>query len=393
MEKKYIVILGRRNNGKSSLINALTGQQTAIVSDLPGTTTDPVKKSYEIPGFASVVFIDTAGTDDEGELGRKRKEKTYQTLPQADLAILSITENRFGEEEETLIGELNRLDIPFLIVHTKADLEMLQPALKQQLEQTYRVPVQEFSRDWKETHQGLITALSRLHQQKKGLSLTGDLLRPQEVVLLITPIDSEAPVGRMILPQVQTIRDILDNHSISIVLQPEEIPAFLHTGIRPCLTITDSQVFKKVAECLPSSWPLTSFSILLARHKGNFDEYVKGTFSISALRDQDRVLILESCSHHVSCEDIGRVKIPALLQKFTGKKLEFDFVAGLDPFPRPLTEYALAIQCGGCMITDKQLQNRLQPFLLAGIPVSNYGMALAYVQGIFQRVIAPFQKD
>lgn len=389
MEKKHIILLGRRNNGKSSLINAFTGQQTAIVSEIPGTTTDPVKKSYEIPGFASVIFIDTAGSDDQGILGQKRTEKTFQALTRADLAIVTISANQFGEEEEKLIERLKKFSIPFIIVHTKSDLIPLKPALKSELEQKYRVPVKDFSIRHPEKCGELIGELQNIAPLSPHRSLLGDILEPNDILLLVTPIDSEAPVGRLILPQVQMIRDILDNRCISVVLQPEEIPSFLKTGLVPRLTITDSQAFKRVSELLPVHWPLTSFSIVLARHKGNFEKYLQGTKYIRQLSENDRILMLESCSHHVSCEDIGRVKIPALLQKFTNLRLNFDFIAGLDPIPRSVKDYALIIQCGGCMVTAKQLENRLLPFLEAGVPVSNYGMTLAYIQGIFGRAVAP----
>lgn len=211
--------------------------------------------------------------------------------------------------------------------------------------------------------------------------------------MLVTPIDSEAPTGRMILPQVQMLRDILDHRCMSIVLQPEEIPAFFkRTDLRPDIVVTDSQAFGKVAPLIPPGMPLTSFSIVFAHYKGNFTKYSEGTPEIANLKDGDRILMLESCSHHTSCEDIGRVKIPALLQKHTGKRLEFDFVAGLDRISRPFTDYALIIQCGGCMVTARQLHNRLQPAIEAGIPVSNYGMALAWVQGIFERTTEVFKK-
>ena len=213
-------------------------------------------------------------------------------------------------------------------------------------------------------------------------------------MILITPIDVEAPEGRLILPQVQAIRDILDNDAVAIVLKEREVDAFLKkTGIRPALAITDSQVFVKADAAIPADIPLTSFSIMLARFKGDFENYLKGTPRISDLKDGNRVLILESCSHHVSCDDIGRVKIPRWLSAFTGKKLDFDVVAGLDPLQRPVTDYSLVVQCGGCMLTRKQLHNRLHAAVKAGIPVTNYGMTIAYVQGIYKRAIAPFVKD
>ncbi|MEZ4999792.1 MAG: hypothetical protein R2744_06645 [Bacteroidales bacterium] len=225
----------------------------------------------------------------------------------------------------------------------------------------------------------------------KTPTLLGDVIKYGDIVMLITPIDVEAPEGRLILPQVQAIRDILDNDAIAVVLKEREVDAFLEkTKVRPALAITDSQIFVKADASVPSDIPLTSFSIALARMKGDFDSYLAGTPGISELKDGDRVLLLESCTHHVSCDDIGRVKIPRWITGFTGARLEFDVVAGLDKLPRPITDYSLVIQCGGCMITRKQLINRLQPAIKAGIPVTNYGMAIAWVQGIYRRAIAPF---
>lgn len=392
MDKINIVITGRRNAGKSALINSLLGQEKAIVSDVAGTTTDPVKKSYEIPGFASVVFTDTAGIDDEGMLGRQRIEKSLQAIRLSDAAILTFTGNDFGIEEIKLVEELKKYEIPFCIVHNKSDLFSLTPDLRQKLENRYRVQVIDFSAHHSDP-QILIGALKSTIHTPQNRSLIGPLVRPGDIIMLVTPIDSEAPVGRIILPQVQMIRDVLDNRCINIVLQPDEITDFLErTQITPSLVITDSQVFAQVSRLIPSSVPLTSFSIVLAHRKGNFEHYLSGTAHIDQLCDGDRILMLESCSHHVSCEDIGRVKIPALLCKHTGKVLEFDFIAGLDQIKRPVTDYALVIQCGGCMITSRQLHNRLRPVIDAGIPVSNYGMTIAWIQGIFQRVTSPFKK-
>ena len=224
-------------------------------------------------------------------------------------------------------------------------------------------------------------------------SLLGDLLMKGDIVILITPIDNEAPAGRMILPQVQAIRDVLDNDAVAVVLKETEVDAFLNkTKIRPALAITDSQVFIKADASIPAHIPLTSFSIMLARYKGDFESYLKGTPKISNLQDGDRVLLLESCTHHVACDDIGRFKIPVWISDFTGKKINYDVVAGLDAISRPITDYALVIQCGGCMITRKQLHNRLTAAIKAGVPVTNYGMAIAYVKGIYNRAIAPFSK-
>lgn len=390
MDKVHIVITGRRNTGKSSLINCIIGQEKAVVSDIAGTTTDPVKKSYEIPGVASVVFIDTAGIDDEGTLGQLRIGKTIDAIHQADAAILVISHNRFGEEEEKLMAEFQKSGQPFLVLHNQSDLEPLAESLRHEIKTRWHADILPFSTLQPE-RETLMKAIAQLVGKPKQRSLLGDIIRPGQLILLVTPIDSEAPTGRLILPQVKMLRDILDNHCMSIVLQPEEIPTFFtRTPIRPDLAVTDSQVFGIVARQIPPEIPLTSFSIVFARHKGNFARYVEGTPHISRLQDGDRILMLESCSHHVSCEDIGRIKIPSLLRKHTGKQLEFDFIAGLDRIPRPFTDYALIIQCGGCMVTARQLRNRLQPAIDAGIPVSNYGMALAWMQGIFQRATAPF---
>ena len=391
--KLHVIILGKRNKGKSSLINLLTGQETSIVSEVAGTTTDLVKRSYEIPGFASVIFIDSAGFDDDGTLGEKRVGKTLQAIEQADVALLVISGNQFGPEERTLVEKLHKEELPFIIVHNKRDEQPLDDNLQKTLEKELGCPVIDFSTR-SDSPEPVVEAIKEVWRKQGNdapKSLIGDLLHPGDIVLLITPIDSEAPAGRMILPQVQVTRDILDNHCAAITLQPEEITPFLsQTGIRPRLAITDSQVFKKVVPLIPAEIPLTSFSIVLARHKGDFAAYLRGTPHIDELRDGDRVLMLESCSHHVSCEDIGRHKIPRWLRERTGKRLEFDVIAGLDAISRPVTDYAMIIQCGGCMITARQLRTRLRPAIEAGVPVSNYGMTIAYLHGIFQRAMEPF---
>lgn len=391
MEKRYIILCGRRNVGKSSLINALTGQETAIVSEAAGTTTDPVRKAYEISGFAPVVFIDTAGIDDDGELGEKRQRKTLEAIPQADIALLVFTDNRFGKEERRLASLFQKYAIPFLLLHNKSDQTPLTSRLKEELEKKYRTAVIDFSALHGQQPEVIIRAIKNLMPSSQPGSLLEGLVCKNDTVILVAPMDSEAPTGRLILPQVQTLRELLDRHCIGITVQPEELAALLQAPApAPRLVITDSQVFGQVAATVPPHIPLTSFSILLARQKGDFQKFIEGTSRIPRLQDGDRVLMLESCSHHVSCEDIGRVKIPALLQKRTGRKLNFDCVAGLSAIPRPLTDYALVIQCGGCMITSRQLQTRLRPAIEAGIPVSNYGMTLAWLQGIFERATAPF---
>ncbi len=398
--KPHIGIFGRRNNGKSSLINCLAGQDIAIVSDTAGTTTDPVKKSFEITGFGPVVLIDTAGIDDHGDLGNKRINKTYDTIKIIDLAILVIAQNKFGEFEKKLIREFQFYDTPFLIIHNKSDLETLKQETSDFLKKNYAATAIEFSslncKNQVDKLEQIISKIKKLIPENayKTPSLIGDLVSYGDIVLLITPIDIEAPAGRMILPQVQMIRDILDNDCVAIVLKEREVDAFLRkTGIKPKLAITDSQIFLKADASIPKDIPLTGFSVVLARLKGDFDNYLKGTPKISELKDGDRILLLESCSHHVSCDDIGRVKIPRWVSKFTGKKLAYDVVSGLDNLKRDIHDYALVIQCGGCMITQKQIKNRLKPAIEAGIPVTNYGMAIAWVQGIYHRAVAPFLKQ
>jgi [FeFe] hydrogenase H-cluster maturation GTPase HydF len=391
--KPHIGIYGRRNNGKSSLINCLAGQDIAIVSGQAGTTTDPVKKSFEITGFGPVILVDTAGIDDSGELGEKRVERTLRTLDIIDLALLVVTENSWGEFEDTLIKKFHNQDVPFIIIHNKSDLIEPSAEFRERIKFNTGSDLFEFSAVDKRNYEELIKLIKDTipEHSYKTPALLGDLISQGDIVILITPIDVEAPAGRLILPQVQTIRDILDNDAVAIVLKEREVDAFLKkSAIKPALAITDSQVFIKADASVPAEIPLTSFSILLARFKGDFDYYLKGTPKISDLKDGDRVLLLESCTHHVACDDIGRTKIPRWINNFTGKKIEYDVVAGLDTLPRPITDYSLLIQCGGCMITRKQLHNRLLPAIKAGIPVTNYGMAIAYVQGIYARAIAPF---
>lgn len=391
--KPHIGIYGRRNNGKSSLINALAGQDIAIVSAHAGTTTDPVKKSLEILGFGPVILVDTAGIDDTGDLGGKRVDRTLRTIDTIDLALVVVSDNSWGKYEDNLVSSLSDKDIPFIIIHSKSDIEAPSPGFRDEISRKTGSMLLEFSATDRRNFDELVNLITRTipEQSYKTSTILGDLIGNGDIVLLITPIDTEAPAGRMILPQVQAIRDILDNNAVAIVLKETEVEGFLKkTGIRPSLAITDSQIFVRADAMIPDDIPLTSFSIMLARFKGDFDSYLKGTPKISDLRDGDRVLILESCTHHVSCDDIGRIKIPGWLTKKTGKNIDFDVVAGLDALPRPITDYSLLIQCGGCMITRKQLQGRLQPAIKAGIPVTNYGMAIAYLNGIYERAISPF---
>lgn len=392
--KPHVGIFGRRNVGKSSLINALVGQDIAIVSDVAGTTTDPVKKSIEVHGLGPLIFIDTAGIDDTGELGQLRIKKSLAALKLIDLAILVLSDNRFDDHEVKLTEEFGILDVPYVIVHNKSDLSPVTDELRSKVRSLTGLEIAEYSALHPEKYNPALLMLLKEAMPPTVLrsrGLIGDLVSHGDMILLITPIDIEAPEGRLILPQVQVIRDILDNDCTAIVLKEREVDAFLRrTGIKPKLAITDSQVFLKADASIPRDIPLTSFSIVLARQKGDFAEYLRGTPKIGELKDGDRILLLESCTHNVSCDDIGRVKIPRWLTNYTGKKLEFDNVAGLDAFPRPIEEYALVIQCGGCMVTHRQLMNRVREPKKHHIPVTNYGMAIAYVHGIFNRATEPF---
>ena len=392
--KPHIGIFGRRNVGKSSLINTLTGQEVAIVSDVAGTTTDPVKRSVEMLNFAPVVIIDTAGIDDEGDLGEQRIKRTQQVISQIDLALLLISNNVFGTFEEELIKAIQDADVPIIIIFNKTDIIVPDMGLTSKLKNRYHYDIIPFSNTNPENLSLLIGSIKRNIPETaySTPSLLGDIVNKNDVVMLVTPIDSEAPAGRLILPQVQILRDLLDNYAISIVIQPENINYVIQSqGIKPKLIITDSQLLNKADEIFPTDIPLTGFSIILAHYKGNFQAYLKGTPEIDRLKDSDRVLILESCSHHTSCEDIGRHKIPQWLRQYTKKELSFDFVAGLSQIALPITDYALVIQCGGCMITRKQLYSRLKPAIDAEVPVTNYGLAIAYIHGYYERVVEPFR--
>lgn len=391
--KPHIGIFGRRNNGKSSIINKLTGQDIAIVSDFAGTTTDPVKKSMEIFGIGPAVIIDTAGIDDYGELGTKRVEKTYQTIKNIDSAILVITNNEFDTPEIELINRFTENDIPFLVIHNKSDIIPIDTSLKSRIEHDYNTKVLDFN-----TINGDTSTLTEL--LKKTIpetsyhkpSLLGDIIKPKDVVVLVTPIDAEAPDGRMILPQVMAIRDVLDNDCICVVVKETNLQDYFEKiTCKPALVVTDSQVFAMVNKIVPPEIPLTSFSIVLARLRGDFDNYAKGTSFLSQLKDDDKILMLESCTHQVNCEDIGRYKIPNLIRKFTKKNISFDYVSGLAPIEN-IEQYAMVIQCGGCMVTRKQLINRTNMAVNKNIPISNYGMTLAYLNGIFDRAMEPFRK-
>lgn len=392
---KHIGIFGRRNAGKSSIVNLLLGQDFAIVSQQAGTTTDPVKKRMEIPGIGPVQLIDTAGVDDSGEVGQKRIAKTLKLVEEVDLAVLVFTGNVFGKEEKDLLRQFKELDVPVVIVHNQSDIIPLDYGVAGDLTNMYGCDVVEFSccmtdpQEQKEAVEMLFAFI------EKGLLLSGGeksimhgLVGEKENIVLVCPIDSEAPAGRMILPQVMAIRDILDNGGVAVVLQPEQLTGYLDSNKDIKMVVTDSQAFKQVSEVVPTEIPLTSFSVLMARAKGPFEEYLKGVEAIGNLKDGANVLVLESCTHHTSCDDIGRVKIPMMLQNKLGCKLNFTFVSGLDELP-PLEQFSLVLQCGGCMVTHRQLKNRLRKVIAAGVPVTNYGMCIAWVTGIFKRAVWP----
>jgi [FeFe] hydrogenase H-cluster maturation GTPase HydF len=391
--KPHIGIFGRRNVGKSSLINALTRLDVAIVSETAGTTTDPVKKSMEIFGIGPAIIVDTAGIDDAGELGEKRIARTLDVIQQIDCAILLLAHNTFGEFEEKLIWHFNNFKINFVILHNKADLEPLRNETIQVIQQTTNAPIVEFSTKTDFNIEMVIETLKNTIPQTAyhNPSLLKGIIKRGDIVMLVTPVDSEAPEGRMILPQVMAIRDVLDNDAINVVVKETEVELFLQkTGIKPRLVITDSQAFGFVNKIIPPDIPLTGFSVAYAHMRGPFEDYLKGTKKIADLKDGDRILILESCTHQVSCEDIGRYKIPRWIKAFTKKQLEFDVVAGINEIKQPVTDYAMVIQCGGCMVTRKQIFSRLAAAMDAKVPVSNYGLTIAYINGIFDRAVAPF---
>ncbi len=406
----HIGIFGRTNTGKSSLLNTLTGQELAIVSEQAGTTTDPVKKTIEIHGLGPAVVIDTAGTEDMTNLGQQRLKKTLSVLQKIDLAILVIDHNGFKEADQKLINKFETEALPYLIVQNKSDLIdsatiTQHPTPPLPLGAGPRTQYPRFR--WGQAPKPSVsfscktpTALDDLIQLIKqqlpeesyqSSSLIGDLIRGGDTVVLVTPIDDEAPAGRLILPQVQLIRDILDNDALAVVLKERELDAWMQNrSTDPALVITDSQAFPKVSGSVPDHIPLTSFSIVLARKKGNFDSYIQGTRKISTLTGDDKILILESCTHQVSCDDIGRVKIPRWLNQFTGLHLNYQVVTSHDDLPDDLGSFALVIQCGGCVMTSRQVSNRIRKVIKNNVPVSNYGMAISFVHGIFHRAVKPF---
>lgn len=389
--KIHIGIFGKRNVGKSSILNALTKQDISIVSDTAGTTTDPVEKSMELLPLGPVLFVDTAGIDDTGALGLKRVEKTKKIIDRIDLAIVACDSRGFDEFEELLIKEFELRKTPFIIVVNKIDEEEISTN-KLDMINEYKKSVVFISALKNTGIEELKDAIIKNVPEEflTDPSIASDLIGAGETAVLVIPIDLEAPKGRLILPQVQTIRDLLDNDSIAIVTKERELKQTLdNMKTPPALVITDSQAFLKVGADVPRNVKLTSFSILFARFKGELNEFVKGTLQIEKLKSGDKILVCESCTHHAIGDDIGRVKIPRWLTQYTGKKLEFVHYAGHD-FPKNLSDYALIIHCGACMTNRREILSRIMKAREAGVAITNYGLTIAYSLGIFERALEPF---
>ncbi|MDD3139192.1 MAG: [FeFe] hydrogenase H-cluster maturation GTPase HydF [Lachnospiraceae bacterium] len=384
-DRTHIGIFGKRNAGKSSIINALTGQSLAIVSDVKGTTTDPVLKSMELLPLGPVVIIDTPGLDDDGTLGALRIQKAYQVLNKTDIAIL-VVDGSIGmtAEDEAILTRIRAKHIPHIVVYNKMDLLPSPPIAN------------EPNTIWVST-----TNNTNIHELKELISkqvltdesrfqIVGDLLSPSDFVVLVVPIDTAAPKGRLILPQQQTIRDILEADATAIVVKEHELRETLQRlGKKPRLVITDSQVFAKVSADTPLDISLTSFSILFARHKGDLAAVVAGARTLDTINDGDKILIAEGCTHHRQCDDIGTVKLPRWITQHTGKKIDFHFTSGIE-FPSDLTPFKLIVHCGGCMLNEREMKYRIQCASDAGVPITNYGIAIAHMQGILERSIELF---
>ncbi len=382
-ERIHIGFFGRRNAGKSSLVNAVTGQELSVVSDVKGTTTDPVYKAMELLPLGAVEIIDTPGYDDEGMLGELRVKKTRQILAKTDIAVLVVDISaEMGDCENELMGLFKEREIPYIIVYNKADLS------GREINSPNEITVS--AKDKRNIHQ-LKEKIGELAEKTgNNRRIIGDLLNAGDVVVLVTPIDESAPKGRMILPQVQTLRDILDSDAIAVFSKPEQLSDTLEKlSAPPRIVVTDSQVFGTVSKIVPESIPLTSFSILMARYKGFFETAVKGAAAIDSLDDGAKILISEGCTHHRQCGDIGSVKLPNMLKKYTGKNFEIILTSGRD-FPEDLTEYSLVIHCGGCMLNEKEMAYRRRLAEMQGVPFTNYGTALAKFSGILSRSIEPF---
>ena len=400
----HIGFFGRRNAGKSSVVNAVTGQELAVVSDTKGTTTDPVYKSMELLPIGPVMIIDTPGFDDEGALGELRVRKTKQVLNKTDIAVLVVdaTEGKKQCDEE-LIRIFKEKEIPYIIVNNKADLlsdEVSEKVCQNNVSEQRKGEQNALLSSGQEQYVSALTGAG-IYELKEcigkltpnedmTLKIVGDLLHPGDFVVLVVPIDSAAPKGRLILPQQQTIRDVLEANAAAIVVKESELKQTLEElGRTPAMVITDSQVFEQVSEVVPEEIPLTSFSILMARYKGYLDTAVNGVAAIEHLKDGDKILISEGCTHHRQCDDIGTVKIPRWLKQHTGKKLIIETSSGTE-FPEDLTSYALVIHCGGCMLNEREVQYRMKCAEDQSVPFTNYGIAIAQMKGILKRSIELF---
>lgn len=383
-ERIHIGFFGLRNAGKSSVVNAVTGQELSLVSDVKGTTTDPVKKAMELLPLGPVVIIDTPGIDDVGELGEMRVKKARQALNMTDIAVLvTEAEDELTVAENELLKLFKDKSIPFIIAYNKSDLREATPSPDENI---IYVSAKENAgiNKLKEMIGGL------LKTAENNKRIVGDLIKKNDVVVLVVPIDKAAPKGRLILPQQQTIRDILDTGAISVVTRDTELKATLASlGSKPAMVITDSQAFGRVSKDTPDDIMLTSFSILFARYKGDLITLVKGAATLDKLKDGDKVLISEGCTHHRQCGDIGTIKLPALIKKHTGKNITFEFTSGTQ-FPENLDGYALIIHCGGCMLTEREMKYRIKQTVDSGLPITNYGTAIAHMNGILKRSLMPF---
>ncbi len=383
-ERLHISFFGLRNAGKSSLVNAVTGQNLSIVSDIKGTTTDPVQKTMELLPLGPVVIIDTPGIDDFGPLGELRIEKTKTILGKTDVAILvSDARNSLSEEETLLINQFKDNNIPYIIALNKVDL------LANEIPTTLNNAIFVSAKTAKGIFE-LKEAIGKLTKKDKSKQLLGDLINKGDIFVLVTPIDESAPKGRLILPQQQTIREVLDNKAMAIICQVEELnETLLSLNKKPKMVITDSQAFGKVMKIVPDNIPLTSFSILFARYKYDLKTVVKGALKLDNLKDGNTILISEGCTHHRQCEDIGTVKIPNWISNYTKKQLNFEFTSGGE-FPKDLNEYSLVVHCGACMLNDREMATRMNRAISQNVSFTNYGIAIAQMNGILKRAINPF---
>ena len=397
-ERVHIGLFGKRNAGKSSLINALTGQKLAVVADIPGTTTDPVLKAMELLPLGPVLMMDTAGIDDTGELGQLRVQKSLQVLNKTDIAILVIDSVAdITEEDLKLLQRIQDKELSCVVVFTKADVAEKNAMQDNTVPETKHnaipssIPQISVSSTTGKHIKELKDLLAHLVPQKKApFPICADLLQPEDQVLLVTPIDSAAPKGRLILPQQQTIRDIIDSDAVAVITKENHVDSALKNMKRPpAMVITDSQAFGKVNQAVPQEIKLTSFSILMARHKGNLEQAVLGVAALKQLQDGDRILISEGCTHHRQCGDIGTEKLPKWIQDFTGKQFSFSWTSGTE-FPTDLFLYKLIIHCGGCMLNEREMQYRYRCAADQNVPMTNYGLCIAYTHGILKRSLSVF---